>query len=145
MLSKKTLLEELTTLLRTHLSPDCYTETLTGGLPMHIPFVRIEPWVYGCNTVTLDGAWQLSVETSLWYNRTPVMVHQWEKDWSFRVPLYMLNPEFEAAIEPENRHRFEWSVDLDPKCFALALAEYQKDCAFRTDQVEMIETVMGMK
>ena len=149
MLSKEDLLAQLTDLLRTHLSPESYSEApasgLNSGLPMYVPFVRIEPWVFGNDVVTPDGAWELCVESSLYFGKTPVMAYQWYKGWVFRVPMYMLNPEFEAAIEPENHHRFEWSVDLSPKCFALALAEYQKECAAREDQCQIVETVLGVE
>ena len=146
MFSKETLLGEITELLCTHLLPQSYTLIEShGGLPLLTPFVRIEPWFFGTETVTFDGAWQFCVETSLCFKKAPALVHQWGGEWLFRVPMYFLSSEYEAAIEPENRHRFEWSVDLGPKCFALALAEYQGECATRAKQVEAIKTVLGVE
>lgn len=140
---------EVTDLLRAHLLPGTFTETLPtkadGGLPLNIPFVRVEPWVYGVEAVTFAGAWSLCVESAAYYSKTPVLAHQWHGGWSFRVSLYMLNSEFEATMVPENRHRFDWSVDLSVEAFALAVAEYQEECGSQRSAVEIIDSVLGVR
>lgn len=142
--TKEALKQELTGLLLTHLDPDGYSQSLptqaSGGLPLHIPYIRLEPWVYGPNAVTLKGAWDMCVETARQYDKTPVLAHQWHGDWVFRMPMAV------AGVEaPEGSYEFEYAIEMAVKAFALFLVEYQEEKAARVDYSAMVSVVLGVE
>lgn len=146
--TKEELKDSLTKLLIENLDEDSFTATLptkeNGLLCLDIPYVRIEPWVYGTGAVTLNGAWVIAVEAARFFRKTPVLAHQWHGEWCFRMPFYALNTDFEIAIAADNRHRFDWSVDLGVEPFALALSQYQEICEVRHDAAELIKFAVGV-
>ncbi|MGD1852784.1 MAG: hypothetical protein ACFB2W_00900 [Leptolyngbyaceae cyanobacterium] len=143
MATKETLIAELTQLLREHL-PD-YRATAptqgTGGLPLDIAYVRVEPWLYGFGHMTADGAWRLCTELALQYDRVPVLAYQEGGSWLFRVPLYMLDVRLEGY--PERWNDFSRTASLFVDEFADALGDYQSLRAERGDHVDSINTVLG--
>lgn len=148
MSDKEALLTELAELLGTHLFDGTYAEAEpipeNGGLPLAIPYVRIEPWLFPDDIVELSGAWQLCVEMALQYeNRAPVLAHQWHGEWCFRVPLYMLAEEYESKLAIDQWHAFEFSIDVSVHSFPLVLREYQERQAIRDGVVGMIDAALG--
>lgn len=129
-MTKQELLQEVADILKKHLDDGSYViapaAPQNGNLPMDIAYVRVEPWVYGTETVTLDGAWGLAVETALQWNKVPVLAHQFRGMWLFRVPVYMCGPEYEQSIVEEDWHAFDFSIDVAPVCFAMVLSKYQE-------------------
>ena len=145
--SKQDLLAELIALLSQNLPTDTYesapTDPANGNLPFDIPYIRLEPWVYGTETISLKGAWELCIESALMHHKTPVLAHQWHGVWSFRVPLYVFSAEYFLSLDDQQYHSFEYSVDLNVEGFALVIEQYQKEQNLRDVWMEALTSVMG--
>lgn len=142
MPTKEELKNDLTKLLVECLDESSYTHVAAhpsnGNLPLDISYVRIEPWLYGTKAVTLRGAWELAVEYCLYYKKAPILAHQWLGEWSFRLPLYMLDEQYGTSLPPENQHRFEYSVDIRPEALGLVLLQYQVAYEARVTKVKSL-------
>ncbi len=140
MPTKEDLQNQLVELLRKHLNKSSFTPAdripINGGLPLSIPTIRIEAWFYP--DVATETSWALAVETALLLQRTPVLAHKRDEGWCFRVPLYMVNPDFELTLSVERHHDFEHTVEMSVKAFALALREYQENVATRDGFIQKI-------
>ena len=146
-MDKETLRQELTELLRKNLSSSSFTPSdrtpANGGLPLAIPSIRIEVWLYP--DVATETAWNLTVETALLLQRAPVLAHKREEGWCFRVPLYMVNSEdFELAITDEEAHGFDYTVEMSVKAFSLVLKEYQEERAARDGVLDALKGALNV-
>ena len=144
--TKEELGAELAELLASHLDEDSYThvapDSANGNLPLDISCVRIEPWLYGAKGITLEGAWNLCKESALRYGKTPVLAHQWHGDWVFRAPMYLANIEM-IDEDSETSHRFDATVEMSVKAFAIFLTDYQDQRATIEGWSSAIHSVVG--
>lgn len=140
--NKESLKQSLAGLLVKHLDESSYTHIApspeNGNLSLDIRYIRVEPWVYGTETIALKGAWDLTVESCFHYKKAPILAHQWLGEWSFRLPLHMLDEQYGASLSPENQHRFEYSVDICPEILGLVLLQYQVACEARVAKVKSL-------
>ena len=145
-MDKKALRQELTELLRKRLDKSSFTLSdrtpANGGLPLAIPSIRIEVWLYP--DVDTETAWHFAVETALLLQRAPVLAHKRDEGWCFRLPLYMVNPgDFELAVADEDAHGFDHTVEMSVKAFSLVLREYQEERAARDGVLDALTIALG--
>lgn len=143
MPDSNTLRQELIDLLRRHLNRSSFTPIdipSNGGLPLNIPAIQIEAWTKPEYAESVK--WDLAVESALVLRKVPVLAHKKAEGWCFRMPLYMLNPDYELSLDVERHHSFEHTVEMSVKAFALVLRDYQENVAAREGWMKMLESAI---
>ena len=135
--------QELIDLLRKHLNRSSFTPIdipANGGLPLNIPAIQIESWTKPDYAESVK--WDLAVEAALVLRKAPVLAHKKAEGWCFRVPLYMLNPDYELSLDVEKHHDFCHTVEMSVKAFSLVLKGYQNNVATREGWLKMLQTAI---
>lgn len=135
-------LQSLTKMLLTHLPEGSYTEVPSdlGKLPIDIPFIHVEPWVYDGPSISFQGGWQFTVEMAIEKDKAPVMACPDDgRGWSFVVPCYMLSPDYVVAtgvdvLTESQWHLLEHTATIPVQALARFVRLYQ-------DERTMLETL----
>lgn len=144
------LLDSLAATLRQALDGECYADApvdpSNGNLPLSIAYVRVEPWLFGDEHVTLRGAWELACETALQWERCPVLAVPAGGGWVFRVPLHFVDQSVLGRLaEDQDLLDFDLSVVLQARGFGLCLKHFQEARERAEDALAMVGEAIGIE